>query len=229
MEQPELAQDSHRPVTTREMALVLGLPTAVFLASSISWRVRHTGIVFTDRRLLMTLAIEMAIVAVLLPYLWRKGWRPAAVARTPEPRDVVRGLGLWLGLMGAVYLTVIVLYVAAPDYVRGLVQTRPFTGVVSAPVIVATALLNPIFEEFLWLGYTIPTLGSRFGIRTACVISIVLRVAVHLYQGTIALIAILPTAIVMTVYFARTRRLWPVVVAHVIVDAIGLSGFLPAT
>lgn len=228
MEQPELAQSS-RPVTSREIALVLGLPTTVFLASSISWRLRQTGIVFTDRRLLVTLAIELVIVATLLPYLWRKRWRPMAVAGNPEPRDVLRGLGLWLGLMGAVYLTLIALYVVAPDYVRALVQTRPFTGVVSAPMVVATALLNPIFEEFLWLGYTIPTLGSRFGVRTACVVSIALRVAVHLYQGSIALIAILPTAIVMTVYFARTRRLWPVVVAHVIVDAIGLSGFLPAT
>ena len=51
-----------------------------------------------------------------------------------------------------------------------------------------------------------------------------LRVSVHLYQGPLlAFVAILPLAIVMTWYYARTGRIWPVIVAHVITDAIGLG------
>jgi len=37
-----------------------------------------------------------------------------------------------------------------------------------------------------------------------------------------AVIGILPLGLVFTYYFARSRRLWPAVVAHMIFDTIGL-------
>lgn len=49
------------------------------------------------------------------------------------------------------------------------------------------------------------------------------RVAIHAYQGQMALVGITPMAVVFTCYFARTGRLWPVVVAHAIGDAAGLG------
>ncbi len=68
-----------------------------------------------------------------------------------------------------------------------------------------------------------PALANLFGIRAAFVGSVLLRVAAHAYQGALGLIAILPVAVVLTLYFVRTGRLWPVIVAHVIQDAIALS------
>ncbi len=44
-------------------------------------------------------------------------------------------------------------------------------------------------------------------------------------HGVLALLSVLPVALVFTAYFGRTRRLWPVVLAHVIVNAFGLSTF----
>ena len=206
-----------------EIALVLGLPTGLFLASSISWRARNGPVLFNDRRVLATLAIEVILAAFLLPYLARRGWKPLAAAGAPEPRDILRGVLLWFGIMTAVYFTVITLYIGAQSFVAPLLRTRPFIGIVSPPVIVAAALLNAIFEEFLWLGYAITALSTRFGSRMAGAVSILLRVSVHFYQGRLALLAVLPFALVVTWYFVRTSRIWPVVVAHVIVDAIGLS------
>jgi membrane protease YdiL (CAAX protease family) len=58
---------------------------------------------------------------------------------------------------------------------------------------------------------------------------VALRVLVHLYQGRLALIAILPLGVVFTWYYVRTKRLWPVVVAHVVVDALALSSLMAAT
>ena len=214
---------TQRRATSGEIALVLGLPTALFLASSIRWRLMHHGaVVFTDRRLLVTLGLEALLTAALLPYLMRRGWNPLRVAPPPEAPDILRGLLLWLALLLALYLTVLVLYMIVPDTVTFL-RSRQFTGKISPPVVVAASLLNPIFEEFLWLGYAVPAVASRIGIGFAAVVSIILRVAVHLYQGKLALISILPIAIVLTLYFVRTGRLWPTVVAHVIVDALGLS------
>ena len=55
------------------------------------------------------------------------------------------------------------------------------------------------------------------------VTSLVLRLAVHLYQGRLAFISILPLAVVFTVYYSRTNRLWPVIVAHMLFDIIALA------
>lgn len=212
-----------RRASLAEIVLVVGTPTLVFLSSSIRWRLLHHGtVVFTNTRLLMTLGLEAVITAALLPYLLRRGWSPLTITPAPESRDIGRGLLLWVALLFALYLSVLVLYLFVPDTIEFL-RARQFSGSVSPIVVVAASLFNPIFEEFLWLGYTIPSLSSRFGLGVACAVSVTLRVAVHLYQGKLALVSVLPIAIVLTWYFARTGRLWPTVVAHVIVDALGLS------
>lgn len=217
------AASTERRATLPEMALVLGVPCIVFLASSIRWRLLHHGaVVFTDTRLLVTLGLEAAITAALLPYLLRRGWNPLRVTPPPEAPDILRGLLLWLAILVALYLSVLIVYLFVPDTLAFL-QARQFTGSISPPVVIAASLLNPIFEEFLWLGYTIPAVASRFGLGFACAVSVILRVAVHLYQGKLAFISVLPIAIVLTLYFVRSRRLWPAVVAHVVIDALGLS------
>jgi membrane protease YdiL (CAAX protease family) len=220
---PAPERSTERRATAFELALVLGLPTAVFLPASIRVLAHHAGrVAFTDSELESTLIVEAAVAGLLLPYLRRRGWRPGAAAGAPEPWDALRGSLLWLGCMTAYSLAFFVLYIVAPHMAAEL-QARPLSGSVSVPVAVAASVLNPLFEEFLWLGYAIPALGSRLGLRAACVVSILLRVAVHVYQGPMAIVGILPIGACLTWYYARTRRLWPVVVAHVIVDAIGLS------
>lgn len=218
-----------RPARKREIALVLGAPTALFLASSISWRLRRPdGVVFTDRRLLVTLLIEGVIAVIMLRYLSRRGWKPMEVAGTPEPQDVLRGMGLWLGVVTAYAATFLALYLIVPGFVAPI-QKPQFTGSLSPVFVLTAALFNPLFEEFLWLGYAIPAVGNRFGVRTAFVVSVTARVLVHAYQGRMALVAILPLGAIFTWYYVRTGRLWPVVVAHVIVDALALSSLMSTT
>ncbi len=224
-----LEQAMRRPAGTGEIALVLGPPIILSIASAIGWHLRRPGpIPFNDRNVLVSLGIQVVIAACLLPFLWRRRWRPLEVAGHPEPLDFLRGLGVWLALVGFFYLTLLVLNIVAPNFVAPL-RGRPFTGALSPPAIVAAAVVDPVFEEFLLLGYAIPALGNRFGIRIASMASVTIRVAAHAYQGRLAFIAILPVALVLTFYFVRTGRLWPVIVAHVIQDALALTITFGAT
>jgi uncharacterized protein len=225
-----LSEALRRRASIGEVILVLGLPTGFFLASSLAWLARKEGAIpFDDGRLFETLAIEAAIALPLLPFLWRRGWSPFKIGGAPEWQDVIRGLGVWLTYMGAFYIAFLILSAVAPTLAESLRQPQ-FAGVVSPSAAIAGALLNPLFEEFLWLGYAIPAIGSRLGLRVACAVSVALRVSVHLYQGPLlAFVAILPLSFVVTWYFARTGRIWPVIVAHVITDAIGLGSLtIPA-
>ena len=92
---------------------------------------------------------------------------------------------------------------------------------------ITTAIINPVFEEFLWIGYAIPAVGARYGLHIAIAVSIALRVAVHAYQGSLAFVTILPISLVFTWYSIRTSRLWPLIVAHVLADGLALV-LLPA-
>jgi membrane protease YdiL (CAAX protease family) len=159
--------------------LVLGLPTAVFVAGSLWPIARHARVpAINDVHVGSTLVVEAVLVALLLPLLRRRGWRPAQVAGAPGPRDVLRGAGVWLAAMVSFYLVWILFVLSAPTW-AATVQRYPLGGHVSAVMIVFVAVLNPLFEEFLWLGYGIPALGSRLGLRGAGVVSVTLRVAVH--------------------------------------------------
>lgn len=215
------------PATRLEPVVVLGGIVALWSAG-FAWRAA-TGddepVRFTDATLAQTLVVEAVIAALLVPWLRRRGWSPGAIAGAPSPLDVLRGVGVWLGGLACYGLVATIVNLLAPDVLVAL-AAEPFQGAVAPLTIVLVSLWNPVFEEFLWLGYAVPTLEPRLGLRAACLISIALRTAVHLYQGSAAFIGVLPLGLFLTWYYGRTRLLWPVVVAHVIWDALGLSQFV---
>jgi membrane protease YdiL (CAAX protease family) len=181
----------------------------------------------SDARLGATIGVEFTFVLVIVPYLGKQGWRPQAIAGSPTPFDLLRGFGVFLAAYLAVYLVFVTLYFAAPGAAAAVLSHR-ITGSVSPLTAITTAIINPVFEEFLWLGYAIPAIGARYGLNIAIAVSIALRVAVHAYQGSLAFVSILPIALVFTWYFIRRGRLWPLIVAHVLADALALALLAPA-
>jgi membrane protease YdiL (CAAX protease family) len=79
-----------------------------------------------------------------------------------------------------------------------------------------------VFEELLWLGLGLAAF-RRLGIVPAAAVSVGLRLLAHAYQGPLALVTVLPIGVLFTAYYIRTRRLWPIVVAHAFQDTLALS------
>jgi uncharacterized protein len=178
---------------------------------------------FTNRHLFTLVVYEVVLAAVLVPILRRRGWDPVAIAGPPAPVDMLRGLGLLLGAYASYAFVWICFATLNPYLASVLAADRPFTGAAAGPLaIILLTLINPVFEELLWLGYFVQRLQPHIGWRGAAVVSVALRFAVHTYQGSLAELGTLLIAIVFTWYYIRTRRLWPVVAAHVCMDAIGL-------
>lgn len=222
--------DAARPTATIwEAAIVLGLPVTLFLSRQI-WRLAGGGDLqfrpaFSDSRVLFTLALEVGIAALLLTWLSHRGWNVRAQIGAPSLSDFASGAGLWLLLFGTGQLVRLALYFGAPDFLAAT-QSAPLTGTLSLWTLGAALLINPIFEEVLFLGYAVPTIERAAGLWAAVAVSIALRVLVHWNQGVHALVSVLPFALLLTGYFILTRRLWPVVVAHVANNAIGLGAFV---
>ena len=94
------------------------------------------------------------------------------------------------------------------------------------PVSVLLAFQNGFLEECLVVGYLLLRL-AQLDVRpwTALVISAVLRGSYHLYQGYGAFAGNLVMGLVFGLVFLRWRRLWPLVVAHGLIDTAAFVGY----
>ena len=101
-------------------------------------------------------------------------------------------------------------------YVLGLIRTKGLRYVL-------VSVVNGIFEELFVTGYIITSLTARRGMWTAINVSVVVRLLYHLYQGPIGIMTVVPMGLLYGYVYSRTRQLWPLMVAHVILDVIGLA------
>jgi membrane protease YdiL (CAAX protease family) len=230
---PELSQadvSSAPPPALRPLSIIaillisLGwsaVGSAVGLLRDGKGRLIGFEIPVSNVELLSLLVFELVVGLSIVGYLRWRGWNIGHLTRPFVGRDLLRGMRLWLGMILCVWAVMIAVVSVAPSIV-GPLQASRVVGHVSWPVLFAVSLVNPVFEELLLLGF-ISAGFSGAGFWRIGVLSVALRVIVHTYQGAYAMLSIAPIGIIFAVYYLRTRRLGPVIVAHAIQDALGLS------
>jgi membrane protease YdiL (CAAX protease family) len=94
------------------------------------------------------------------------------------------------------------------------------------PVLVLAAIENGFLEEVLVVGYLLTRLEQLQVNRwVALALSAVLRGSYHLYQGFGGFIGNAVMGLVFGAYWQRTRRLWPLVIAHSLIDIVAFVGY----
>ena len=158
--------------------------------------------------------------------LWRSGIRPAEIGLGRlRPLDMLGGVGLaaLIGLPG------LLLYLAARA--SGLNAEVEASGLHSSwwriPVLVLVAFANGFAEEVVVVGYLITRL-RQLGLSPpkAVVLSSLLRGLYHLYQGFGAGLGNVAMGLVFGYAWCRTGRLWPLVIAHGIIDTVAYVGYV---
>lgn len=179
-------------------------------------------IIMSGARLASTAGTELLLAFTVGGWLVHQGWRPQRTATLAfVPRDVLRALGLWCMALIALWCSALVWRTVAPNVLADALGVQ-IVGRPSAGIVVLLSAINAVVEEFLWLGLGVAAL-RRYGLGFACIVSVALRTMLHIYQGPLALIAILPLGVVYTAYYVRTRRIWPVVLAHCLQDLLSLG------
>ena len=158
--------------------------------------------------------------------LWRTGIGPSAIGlgRLRWRPDLLGGLGLaaLIGIPG------LLLYIGARTL--GLnAEVEPSALHASwwrIPVLVLAAFANGFAEEIVVVGYLITRL-RQLGVsnRGAMLASAVLRALYHLYQGFGAGLGNLIMGLVFAYTWSRTGRLWPLVIAHGVIDTVAFVGY----
>jgi membrane protease YdiL (CAAX protease family) len=174
---------------------------------------------FRDRVLLHLLIIEAVTLAVVYGIGRIRGWATEVFRFQLTWRWTVIGVLLWLIIMIATDL----LYSFAHAY--GLYHPLPFLGGAQVnptlPFILINSLTNPVFEEFLESGYLIAA-ASKFGMWPAVLSSALLRACLHLYLGDFPAVVVLATGIIFGLTYWRWHQLWPLILAHALMDFFGL-------
>lgn len=182
---------------------------------------------------LIDLGLNLASVAQLLAWgalgvylLWRSGFGPQQIG-LGRPRwrtDVLGGIGL----AAAIGLPGLGLYVAAR--VSGLsasvVPSELDDSWWRIPVLLAVAFANGWAEEIIVVAFLLTRLRQlRVNPVAAVLAAALLRATYHLYQGFGAGLGNLAMGLIFGYLWLRTGRLWPLIIAHGVIDAVAFVGY----
>jgi membrane protease YdiL (CAAX protease family) len=158
--------------------------------------------------------------------LWRSGIGPRAIGllgRRPAG-DFAAGAGLaaLIGLPGLAFYLVTRAIGINLTVVPAALNDHWWR----APVLVLLAAGNAWAEEVLVVGYFITRL-RQLGLRenSSLLSAGVLRGSYHLYQGFGGFVGNLIMGSVFGRYWQRTNRLWPLVIAHTLIDTVAFVGY----
>jgi membrane protease YdiL (CAAX protease family) len=202
-----------RPVPLKDQQVALNVPQATIDLVDLV-------------KQLLSAAQLIAWGALGLYLLWRAGTRLAEIGldRRQVGSDILRGAGL-AALIGIPGLG---LYLIAYQFGASLaILPSTLTDTWWRPIaLVLSAAGNAWAEEMLVVGYFITRLRQLgLGENRSLVFSAVLRGSYHLYQGFGGFVGNLVMGLVFGRVWQRTNRLWPLAIAHTLLDVVAFVGY----
>lgn len=175
---------------------------------------------------LLRIARLLATAGLALYLLWRSGIGPKAVglARAHWRPDWLHGLGL-AALIGLPGLGVYMIG-RAIGWTSEVEPSALDDHWWRIPTLILAAIANSAAEETLVVAYLLTRLRRLgFSPNSALAASSLLRAGYHLYQGVGAGLGNLAMGLIFGRYWQRTGRLWPLIIAHAIIDTIAFVGY----
>lgn len=176
---------------------------------------------FTNAELFATIIFEVIQIGFLTWFLRIRGWTLAKFGLSFSWRATAMGLVLlalaYALTQGAQHIAQIVF-----DYdIEAAAARAPKVDPdLSMQLVYLVSVVNAVIEELFVAGYIITTLIARRGMWMAINVSVVVRLLYHLYQGPIGIMTVVPMGLLFGYAYARTHQLWPLLVAHVLLDLV---------
>lgn len=205
-----------------EAAVVVGLVFGWFILLSLLATAAGfpVGARYSNAAIIGVTLGQVAFAALALRFLVQRGHRLGELLPRPTLLGTLMGIALCL-----------LFWVLWPLVANGLSLGRLITTpvaplVAQAPpslyVLVVLACFNALYEETFLLGY-LARVFERSGALFAIGVAVLVRILYHLYQGPIGAVSVLLFGLLVTVFYWRTRLLWPAVVAHAASDIAALT------
>jgi membrane protease YdiL (CAAX protease family) len=207
-----------------EFLIVVVWAFGQFIFASILSIGSLSGAAYSNDALISLLIGELLQFVCLVWFLKVRGWTPGKLSLS----FTIRGTALGMGLAVATYAMFTILQLVAAHFLP--IEMR--TAAASYPqaskdldmqVVFIASVVNGVYEELFVAGYVITAMSPVRGPWVAINVSTGIRLLCHLYQGPIGILTIVPMGILYGWVYVRTRALWPLIVAHILIDVVGLA------
>lgn len=222
-----------------EIALVLAVMLGPFIYSSTRYVLtngsnNYISVILTDHKFVGLIATESFLLAGMFGYLHRRGWKPEdfCVRRSLKGSLVAPVLAVGAYLVNSCTVAVLLGFVLwlsphphgllaafvaqAPHIERHSINVTWFS-------IFAGSTLNSFLEEIVFMGYGFNQFAAKRGPFFALVLMVLLRMLLHTYQGPVHMLGIGAFSIFFGLAYWYLRRVWPLIVAHALIDVLGFS------
>ncbi len=203
-----------------EFFIVIFITLGNLIISSTSAIISHIS---SDRALNLNfqefsglLTYEILTLCLVFMFLKARGWRI---------KDF--NLDISLNLIGAGVVIFAIDYILVQIIATILINLNliiypQLTCSLSLLEILAVSIINPIFEEIIVIGYVFKALEEKYRGWLIIVISTLIRLSYHTYQGSIIVAGILPMGILFGLFYWRSKKLFPLIIAHGLLDFVPL-------
>ena len=207
-----------------DLCFVIGVTLLPPILASANYAIHPENLqvfVGTSMRPVSYISTYVTGLAVLFYVLWKRGSDSSFFGKLMEGVDIFRGIAIWAttflaSAIAAVTYTMIYVHVQGHlphelDFAQ--ILGRQFPG-----LFIVLLFFNPWFEELIVRGFLMTELTQLTNATVAIVASTVVQASYHLYEGSWGMVQLVPIFLLYSIYYARTRRLFPVIVAHTLAD-----------
>jgi len=176
----------------------------------------------TNMRFVSGLVHEIGALTLLACLLSRQNRSIKEIGLGFRWTDILKAIGLFIIAMIAYLLSYSVINASYHSWTREYIHFRDpaiIFGKPSAVLLFLYILAAPLFEEIIVRGYLMTELsGFSCPMWLAAMASVVLQTSYHLYYGFAGALLLGSGFAVLAIYFARSKRLMPVILAHFLWD-----------
>jgi membrane protease YdiL (CAAX protease family) len=178
---------------------------------------------FTNAELFGAIVFEVVVLGFLAWFLRIRDWTLTKFGLAFSWSGTAIGLALlavtYALVVGVQYFAQVVFQY---DMQAAIARAPKFDENLSMQLLFLISVVNGITEELFVSGYIITALQPRRGMWMAINVSVVVRLLYHLSQGPIGVLTSVPMGLLYGYLFSRTRQLWPLIVAHVLLVIVAL-------
>jgi membrane protease YdiL (CAAX protease family) len=172
---------------------------------------------FTNASFYSIIAVEMIFSATAITYLRTREFDLSSLIPSPSVFGCLVGCLLYVGSVLASFASgALIVNQAEIQPIEEMVEN---SSVAFVPL-VALSVVNGLYEEVFLVGYLQRALvqyGRLFSVGAV----VLVRMLYHLYQGPAGAMSVVIFGFIVSAYYLHTRKLWPVVFAHMAADFVG--------
>ncbi|MCE0498231.1 MAG: CPBP family intramembrane metalloprotease [Methylacidiphilales bacterium] len=211
----------------REIAVILTLTTGYSICSSTAaviqrWRGFSPVLYSINYYCLHSLAIEGAILALLLFFLHLRGWTMTDLKIKPDLKGSRESLSLAIAslIIAASPVRILNGLLGGTHSVHVVGMSHPHSGSSHASLILILVfcIVNACFEQVICMSYAFNQFAAKYGPRIAIGLMIVLRLSWHTWQGPVEMCGSAMAFLFFGVWYWQMQKVWPLILAHTFFD-----------